>query len=51
MSKPVYVLHLFDHWTEAWYQLSKEEQKNLTEKMQEVNNNAGIKWIISCNSR
>ena len=51
MSKPVYVLYMFDHWTEAWYQLSKEEQKNLLAKMEEASNNTGMKWIIACNSR
>ena len=51
MSQPIYVLHMFSQWREAWYQLSKEEQANVYAKIEAVSNNAGTKWIISCNSR
>ena len=51
MSQPVYVLFLINGWKEAWYQLSKEEQANVYAKVEEVSNQSGIKWIVSCNSR
>lgn len=51
MSKPVYLLVLGQGFTEAWYQLSQEEQKNLWSKVQEVDNRAGAKLLIACNSR
>ena len=38
-------------WTEAWYQLSTEEQDSLWSKVQEVDQRAGAKWQILCNSR
>ena len=51
MSKPVYLLVLAHGFTEAWYQLSKEEQDNLWSKVMDVGKRAGEKWVISCNSR
>jgi hypothetical protein len=38
-------------FTEAWHQLSKEEQDNLWSKVEEVDKLAGDKWVIICNSR
>lgn len=51
MSKPVYLLVLGQGVTEAWYQLSKEEQKNLWSQVEKVDKRAGGKWVIPCNSR
>src|SRR5450759_1284565 len=51
MSKPIYLLVLGQGWTEAWYQLSKEEQNNLWSRVEEVSNRAGEKNLIWCNSR
>lgn len=51
MSKPVYLLVLGQGVTEAWYQLSEEEQKTLWSKVEEVDKRAGVKQIIFCNSR
>jgi hypothetical protein len=51
MSKPVYMLVLGKAFTEAWHQLSKEEQDNLWSKVEEVDKLAGDKWVIICNSR
>jgi hypothetical protein len=50
MSKPVYLLAMID-FTEAWHQLSKQEQDHLWAKVQEIDQRAGAKWVISCNSR
>ena len=51
MSKPVYMLVMGKGHTEAWYQLSKEEQDSLWSKVVEVDKRAGVKWVIACNSR
>lgn len=51
MSKPVYLLIMEQGNTEAWYQLSKEEQNNLRSKAMEVEKRAGAKLVIACNSR
>lgn len=51
MSKPIYLLVLGYGYTEAWYQISGEEQKTLWAKVKEVDAKAGAKWIIICNSR
>ena len=51
MSEPVYMLVIGYGWTEAWYQLSKEEQEDLWSKVAEVGTRAGEKWVIACNSR
>ena len=51
MSTPVYNLVLGKGFTEAWYQLSKEQQDDLWAKVMEVEKRAGSKWIIRCNSR
>ena len=51
MSKPVYLLVMGKGFTEAWYQLSKEEQDNLWSKVEEVDKRAGAKWHFACNSR
>jgi hypothetical protein len=51
MSKPVYLLVLGKGVTEAWYQLSKEEQDALWAKVEEADKRAGAKWQLMCNSR
>jgi hypothetical protein len=51
MSKPVYLLFYVKGYTEAWYQLSKEEQEKLWSKAEEIGNSNGAKLLIACNSR
>ena len=51
MSKAIYLLVMGQGFTEAWYQLSEEEQNNLWAKVEEVDQRAGAKWLILCNSR
>ena len=51
MSTPIYLLVIGKGWTEARYQLSKEEQNSLKSKAQEVHKRSGAKWLILCNSR
>ena len=51
MSKPIYVLVLGYGMTEAWHQLSKEEQDSLWAKVMEIDAQAGAKWLILCDSR
>jgi hypothetical protein len=38
-------------FTEAWYQLSKDEQDALWAKAEEIDRRAGAVWKIACNSR
>jgi len=51
MSKHIYLLVIAKGFTEAWYQLSKEEQDSLWSKVEEVDKRAGAKWLIVCDSR
>ena len=51
MSKPVYMLVMAKGYTEAGYQLSEEERNNLWSKVQEIDKQAGAKFVIFCNSR
>ena len=51
MATPVYLLVLGKGYTEAWYQLSKAEQDSLWSKVEEIDNRAGAKYHIFCNSR
>jgi hypothetical protein len=51
MSEPIYLLVLGKGWTEAWYQLSEKEQEDLWAKVEEIDNRAGAKWTIICDSR
>ena len=51
MSKPVYVYFCVQGMTEAWYQLSKEEQDNLWAKNEEITKLVGAKVLITCYSR
>ena len=51
MSKPVYLLVLAKGYTEAWYQLSKEEQESLWAKVDEVDKRAGATRQAFYNSR
>jgi hypothetical protein len=51
MATPLYVLVLGKGFTEAWYQLSKDERDRLWSKMKEADNRAGAKWLIDCTSR
>ena len=49
MAGPIYVFGAFKP-TEAWYQLSEEEQKSLFAKVMANREKVGVKQIISCNS-
>ena len=51
MSEPIYMLVLGYGHTEAWHQLSKEEQDDLWLKVVEIDERAGAKWLIVCNAR
>ena len=51
MAEPVYLLVLGTGWTEAWHQLSKQEQESLWAQAQESDDRAGAKWVIKCYSR
>jgi hypothetical protein len=51
VSTPVFLLVLGEGHTEAWYQLSKEEQDDLWAKVQEVDRRAGAVVHIVCDSR
>ena len=51
MSEPVYLLVLGYGFTEAYYKLSTEERADLWSKVGEVDNRAGAKLLIACNSR
>ena len=51
MATPIYVLVLGKGYTEAWYQLTKEEQDELWAKVDAVDEQAGRKWRIMCDSR
>jgi hypothetical protein len=51
MSQPVYLLVLAKGHTEAWYQLSKEEQDKIWFKVIGVDQRAGATWHITCDSR
>ena len=51
MSTPVYLLVLGKGHTEAWYQLSKEQQDSLWSKVEEVDKRAGATYRLFCNSR
>jgi hypothetical protein len=49
MSKPIYSLFLAKP-TEAWYQLSQEEQNSLMEKVGPITEKVGGKNVVMCNS-
>lgn len=49
MAQTVYKLFL-GKWTEAWHQLSKEEQDRLLAQLDEVLEKAGGKQVAMCNS-
>jgi hypothetical protein len=51
ISKPVYMLVRGEGWTEAWYQLSKEEHDSLWAKVVQVDQENSAKWVIGCYSR
>ena len=51
MPTPVFLLVLGEGFTEAWYQLSKQEQDDLWERVQDVDRRAGAVWRIVCDSR
>jgi hypothetical protein len=51
MSTPVFLLVLGKGFTEAWYQLSKQEQDDLWARVQDVDRRAGAVWRIACDSR
>lgn len=51
MSQPVFLLIIAKGYTEAWHQLSAEEQKNLWSKVMEIHQRNGAKWHFVCDSR
>jgi len=51
MSKPIYLLVLGKGFTEAWYQLSTQEQADLWSKVEAIDAQAGATWKIICDSR
>ncbi len=51
VSKPIYLLVLAKGYTEAWYQLSKEEQDELWRKARAIDDQAGATWQLVCDSR
>ena len=51
VSKPIYLLVLAKSYTEAWYQLSKEEQDELWRKAKAIDDEAGATWQLVCDSR
>ncbi len=50
MTKPIYLLILGKGPREAWFQLTKEEQDTLWSDVQHVDERAGAKWQIVCDS-
>ena len=50
MAGPIYKLWMFRP-TDAWYQLSEEEQKGFMAKLQAAYEKVGGKLIIACSSR
>ena len=51
MSESVYLLVIGEGYTEAWYRLTEEEREERWAKVQEVDKQAGAKWVIACDSR
>ena len=51
MATPVFLLVLGEGFTEAWHQLSKQEQDDLWARVEEVDKRAGATWHIVCDSR
>lgn len=51
MSQSVYLLVPAKGPTEAWYKLSKEDRDKLWLEVLDIDQRAGAKWHISCNSR
>lgn len=51
MSKPVYLLVIQQGMSEAWHQLSEEEQKSLWGKVQEVDRRAGANYLGGYSAR
>jgi hypothetical protein len=51
MAQPIYLLVMGKGHTEAWYQLSEEEQTALWAAVEEIEKRAGGSWTICCDSR
>lgn len=51
MSKAIYMLVIAKGYTEAGYQLSVEERNELWSKVKMIDDQAGAKFVIACNSR
>jgi len=49
MAGPVYKM-FYARWKEAWFQLSKEEQQSLFEKIEEAMKKVGGKSMLICDS-
>ncbi len=50
MAQPIYLVFLFKP-TEAWHQLSKEEQDSLVAKVDQALEQVGGKRVVMCDSR
>jgi hypothetical protein len=48
MAGPIYKLYM-GKMTEAWYQLSEDEQNSLLAKVDEARTKAGGKVVVACN--
>ena len=51
MPQPIYLLILAKSYTEAWYNLSKQEQDDLWTKAKAIDDEAGATWHLLCDSR
>ena len=51
MSNAIYMLVIAKGYTEAGYQLSAEERNELWAKVKMIDDQAGAKFVIACNSR
>lgn len=51
MSEPVYKLFIVKRFTDAWHQLSKEEQDTFVAKTQASEAALGREFVLTCDSR
>jgi hypothetical protein len=50
MSEPIYKLFIFKRFTDAWYQLPKEEQDRIFDSTQVAEKELGREFVLLCNS-
>ncbi len=48
MAEPVYKHWLLEKWTDAWYQLSQEEQRRLLDRIASTLEQVGGKSLMLC---